>query len=96
MSDNRKYSLQRWLYEFPVSENHIQDTEMGANLSKDHWQMTQIEDFILSSSNGEDRIRNIIDSLKSNVCDNFEPDISSIDLSTGRIILNRYRQQRIL
>lgn len=78
--------LSKVLYEFPVSEITYKIPKWAANLSKDHWLMTQIEDFILSSSNGEDRIRNVIDSLKSNVCDNFEPDISTIDLSTGMII----------
>lgn len=78
--------LSKVLYEFPVTEITYKIPKWAANLSKDHWLMTQIEDFIVSSSSGEDRIRNILDSLKGNVCDNFEPDIRTINLSTGMII----------
>ncbi len=76
--------LTKVLYEFPVSEISYKIPKWVANLSKDHWIMEQVEDFIMTSSKGG-IIRKIIDNIKDNVCESFEPNISNISLSNGNI-----------
>lgn len=76
--------LTKVLYEFPVSEITYKIPKWVSNLAKGHWIMEQVEDFIFSSSKGG-IIRKIIENIKANVCDSFEPNVDAISLSDGTI-----------
>jgi stage IV sporulation protein A len=76
--------LTKVLYEFPVSEITYKIPQWVSNLAKGHWIMEQVEDFVYSSSKGA-IIRKILENIKANVCESFEPNVDSISLSDGKI-----------
>jgi stage IV sporulation protein A len=75
--------MSKILYEFPIREIIYKIPKWAANLSDEHWLMSEIRSFIENSSGAETKIRSIRDYLKGNDCENFEPKLQKIDLSNG-------------
>ncbi|MCL1913156.1 MAG: stage IV sporulation protein A [Eubacteriaceae bacterium] len=77
--------MQTVLLEFPVEEISFKIPKWAANLTREHWLMTQIEEFIDYMSCVESRIRSVKDGLAANTNENFSPNVVSVDLSCGHI-----------
>lgn len=74
------------LYEFPVSEVTYRIPKWVSNLASEHWLMSQIEDYVISSSSENSCVRSIVNSIDSNVCENFDIIVDNMDLSCGNVV----------